>query len=557
MFFLKRHLLLSAIIIFAIFYAINFRTTAIGDSQAHFYQALSIVYSGDYSLDEYESQLRQANGGKLPYFVIRYSKHLVSVFNFVPALLLVPFFAVGRFLYGSAFQQNLILWGLVGKFAASLLIFFSGIFLWKLLNKRVQRPVAILAVIVFWFGSPLWGSSIDYLQHNPLIFFKFAAFYTLFRSEDSEQPKLFLGGLLLALAVLSRYQNLFPVFMIACWILWLHRGNKNIFLFILGGLLPLPFTLYYQYYAFGSPFKQYVYPLIKFNAPLFKTVKLILLNPNKGIFIHSPWVLLTAVPIAAAAGRKERQFRDIAVACILSIIPALIIYGKLNCWFGGWTWGYRYMLDVLPEIILLFAFGASILWKYTMGRWTVGVLVALSICVQTIGALAYDHEWHSIHDLGYVEHCEWIEQRRNSQIVFSALRGQIYIGQKPVQLFPNPYKPQGIYGPSEKWGNDEIVWAGGKAHFLYVAHTDRPKLEIFPSPAASLKQPIEITITTQNGHTVKVQLPPSVWSQIPLPVPFQYSSLIDVEVNRTHTEKSAATSRELGVAIKASQIAYR
>lgn len=554
---LQRYAALFGIGIFVILYSINARTTLIGDSLAHLYQAASLVYSGDYTLDEYKNTFIALNDGKLPYFIVESGGHLRSLYNYLPALILVPFFAVGRLILGEEFRYAVMMWGMIGKLAASLLILGAGIFLWKLLYRRVCKPISVLTLTAFWFGSPLWVLSIDYLQHNPLVFFKLAALYMLFRSEDSEKPYFFFGGLFLAFTFLSRYQNLLSVLMISGWVFWNNRRNKEIFKFFLGGFVMVPLTLLYHKAAFGGPFTQALFPYIAFNAPFLTTLILLFLNPSKGFFIHSPWGIFSIIPFITLI-RKAKQQRppNLAIACMLSVLPTLILYGKLNCWFGGWCWGYRYLIDILPEMVILFAFGTAYLWRFAAVRWGASALVTVSIMIQLLGVLTYDHEWHRIYDLGFGVHREWINQIRNNQIIFSARSGKIYIGSKPVQIFKNPYSPSGFY-KAENWEGESVSWTAKKSHFLFVAKSESPTLDIFPSPAATENKPLNISIMVQGGYTKKASLPPNVWTRVALPgIPFQHSAIIDIETEETYLESSASIHRELGVALKTSHIIW-
>ena len=65
-------------------------------------------------------------------------------------------------------------------------------------------------------------------------------------------------------------------------------------------------------------------------------------------------------------------------------------------WWGGYTFGYRYLLDIIPFLCLFLIF--SIEWILTSRNLKIMfiILVYLSIFIQIIGFLNYPSRWNSV-----------------------------------------------------------------------------------------------------------------------------------------------------------------
>jgi hypothetical protein len=71
----------------------------------------------------------------------------------------------------------------------------------------------------------------------------------------------------------------------------------------------------------------------------------LLVSPNRGLFIFSPVV---AVAMFGIPGAVRERWRSPLAWCALALIVQYLFYGSYAIWWGGHTYGPRYMLDVLP-----------------------------------------------------------------------------------------------------------------------------------------------------------------------------------------------------------------
>ncbi len=124
------------------------------------------------------------------------------------------------------------------------------------------------------------------------------------------------------------------------------------------------------------------------------------ISPYKGLFWFSPALLLGL--IGAVPFIRRRPWEGFALLAAIGI--HLLGYSRYNYWSGGVTWGSRYMLQVVPFLILLAApVWAQIVqsanqqtaWRTSHGAWRVSrlaawLLITLSVAIQLIG-MAVDY----------------------------------------------------------------------------------------------------------------------------------------------------------------------
>lgn len=128
------------------------------------------------------------------------------------------------------------------------------------------------------------------------------------------------------------------------------------------------------------------------------------ISPYKGLFWFSPALLLGVIGAVPLLRRRPWE----GLALLGAAIAHLLGYSRYNYWSGGVTWGSRYMLQVVPFLILL----ASPIWTWLVGeksahsqndpthapsRWRsevsrilVWLLIAVSTAIQLIG-MAVDY----------------------------------------------------------------------------------------------------------------------------------------------------------------------
>jgi len=146
----------------------------------------------------------------------------------------------------------------------------------------------------------------------------------------------------------------------------------------------------------------------------------LLVSPSRGLLVFSPVVAFAAVGIAAA--RREGWRSDLAW-CVAAAAAEFVAYSFYQVWWGGHTYGPRYMLDVLPLVVPLAAAG----FPAIAARRGVAALAAASL-VWSIGAAAcgafvYPAEHWNTDPESVDQHHERLWDWRDTQIARAAHAG--------------------------------------------------------------------------------------------------------------------------------------
>jgi hypothetical protein len=119
----------------------------------------------------------------------------------------------------------------------------------------------------------------------------------------------------------------------------------------------------------------------------------LLISPSRGLLIFSPVV---AIAFAGFADAVRSGWSSPLRWCAAAAAAQFLLYGGYSVWWGGHTYGPRYMLDVLPVLVPL---AAAALSRPRLGRvqtalW--GAALAWSIAIAATGAFCYPTEqWNT------------------------------------------------------------------------------------------------------------------------------------------------------------------
>ena len=211
------------------------------------------------------------------------------------------------------------------------------------------------------FATPLFPYSLLFFSHVLVATLLFGAWCATFLPHRrSVQWRGIACGALLGLAVISEYPALFPAAVISIFGMVRHRSR-----FVAGLVLgALPFALLLAYYdaaCFGGVLElsfrheklAQFQSVAALGLPSLKIVFRYLFDPNKGLFLFAPILLLGCASWRQLRDRIEKSAWWCAVATIAVVILSMSGYPN---WHGGWTVGPRYILAVVPFLLLPLAF---------------------------------------------------------------------------------------------------------------------------------------------------------------------------------------------------------
>ncbi len=331
-------------------------------------------------------------------------------YGITPSIAMVPFYATGAafaHMQGVAYTpEKALQWSyLTGPFSLALqavLLFLAGVELG--FRKRTSLAVALIYVfttfawgLVNWdFSEPIAGVLIT------------AGFLVLLRyGRRGGLPSLAASGLLFGFAFLARPTLIavlmapFIYLLVAGW-----SGRKagdeqphspwfrDLVLKI--GVVGAPiaaavaFQLWFNFYRFGSITKIGYDANEVFVANPFKGIYGLLVSPGRGVLIYAPALIISAVFFRRFWRRNSPAGAFIITAAIAIFLISAFWYG----WFGGNTWGPRFLLPVLPLALLPLGEWFELKRRTKTATVTVCVLLAfgllLEICAVLVPPQAFD-----------------------------------------------------------------------------------------------------------------------------------------------------------------------
>ena len=115
----------------------------------------------------------------------------------------------------------------------------------------------------------------------------------------------------------------------------------------------------------------------------------LLVSPNRGLLIFSPIVLLAALGIRPALAQR---WRSPLIWCLAAAVVQYLVYGSYAVWWGGHTYGPRYLTDLLPLLLPLAAAGLAAVRLRPIARAGLAVAFSWSVLVAATGAFVYPND---------------------------------------------------------------------------------------------------------------------------------------------------------------------
>jgi hypothetical protein len=305
------------------------------------------------------------------------NERVVSIFPLMAGLLHVPVVAAATLFGYDAVAHRI---GLARRSAAWIAAAATAFF-FLALDACVKRRTALLFSAVFLFGTEVFSVAGRGLwQHGPALLFINLALAFLVR------PRLVpWSGLALALAVCARPTVLLLAIAITCWVAWRRRDVLPAFL--AGASVPaIALTAYtFAWVADVPAIAQSSFGRFSIEALLGLAV-----SPSRGLLVYSPVFLLAVVPVRKTGGDVPPNG---LVGALTLFVPALLfIVAFWRNWWGGHSFGYRIVSELIPVLLLR----AALAWDRpalpaNAVRSAGAVLIGISITVHALGAFGTRH----------------------------------------------------------------------------------------------------------------------------------------------------------------------
>jgi hypothetical protein len=278
---------------------------------------------------------------------------LYSKYGLGQSLAAIPLYLAGRF--AAEFLPLPFASDYVTKFFVSMLSPIATALTCVLLylfglKLGYSRKVALWASFVFGVATMAWPYSQTFYAEPLTTLLLLGTFFVLMKDGFSNR-ELLLAGAFLGAAVLTRVASLVALLPAAFYIASIsktfHQSAKRVLVFASPLLIALFVITSYNSYRFGSPW-QAGYGSEGFSTPLLVGLFGFLISPGRGFFWYNPVLLLSLLGIPLL----HRNHKEKSLAFLLLILAHLLFYSKWGAWEGGWAWGPRFLLVVVPYLAL-------------------------------------------------------------------------------------------------------------------------------------------------------------------------------------------------------------
>lgn len=306
---------------------------------------------------------------------------IYAPFGIGQSIVNIPFYLAGRIVgerLGSATAHDdtipkaFVALGNVG--GGALVVWLTVLFAYRLSGNLEGAAFATLALA---FGTLLWPYA-TFGFNAPLTTCCLLAgvYNTWIGTRTGQRTTLAWGGVWLACAFLTRHEMALAIICAAIWVAVESRRDKKTMLARLVALgtpvaIGLALWLWYNAVRFGDPFNPgYVNdPDVKSRVAVFEGLMGMLFSPGRSIFVYAP---VTVAGIAALArwARHERS-----TALLFAALPGvMLLFSTLPGWDGGRSYGPRYLVPVIPFVLLPLA-----CWWSEAGKGVKRALLAVTL----------------------------------------------------------------------------------------------------------------------------------------------------------------------------------
>jgi hypothetical protein len=341
----------------------------------------------------------------------RVAGEYVNNYGPLPGLMLLPPFAVLHAVFGDLRLHPALIWQ-GAKAVVALLTVLAAFLLFATARRWATLSQAALVTFTFALGSVAWpvASQTPYQQSFSLPWLALGL-WAGSRAQHSLRAAL-VCGLGLGLAVAVRAPLACYPLAVGAWLLvpaaraTLHRQPEaraawaRLLAYGLAGSIPVALVLAYNLHFFGSlsGFGQLqraagVHSGDAWQTPLLTGVLGLLFSPARGLLVYSPVLGFAAYgAVRVFRGSRWTALRPFTVGALV----IFVLYAKWTVWWGGWTYGPRLLLDVVPVACLLLLPAWESVATRSAGRVVFGVALGWSVLTAWLGACVYDlHGWNA------------------------------------------------------------------------------------------------------------------------------------------------------------------
>jgi len=381
----SRSRFLAVLLMLIAFLAVSFSTVRNTDSDSRSTLLVSeaLLQHGTVKLDHYGREA-MANYG---YTVHEKNGHFYSYFPIGTSIASLPFVAIANGWGLKMLESHGALQMAIAAFNAALTIFLMI----RLAGLFLPATSAVVIAGVFWFGTSLASTDGTALwSHSFAVLFALGALYLSIKVTRLEATRLWpLISACLFMAYLCRPTMALLSPFLLLFIFSYHRAvaikSAVLLALFLAGLAG------FSLHEWGQYLPDYYLPKRlsgnQFSLALYGN----LLSPARGLLVYSPFIVLAWLCYrnAQPGWPLKKSWWLIAIAW-----PVMhwIAISRFPVWAAGWSYGPRFMTDVLPGLFLLTIRTWPVSFALTPHRQMTAALLLAAGCVFAF----YANTWQSL-----------------------------------------------------------------------------------------------------------------------------------------------------------------
>ncbi len=261
----------------------------------------------------------------------------------------------------------------------------------QICKDRIRSYVITLGIT---FGTMIFPFSTIFFGHSLAAAFLFIAFFLVFQINNSKtSPKfgyMVLVGGALGFAPLTEYPTIVIAIGIAFYYLYCVYPNQTISIAskyiapVIGGSGVVSLYFLYNWICFGSPFTNayshlameefqqvHGHGFLGIGLPEPLTFFYMTIHPIRGIFMQSPILIMSLLGLIFL--RRNRKYLAEGIVAAYALLVLLVVISGYPQWWGGWTFGPRHLIPMLPFM------GIPLLFLPVRWFWLIGLLTLISI----------------------------------------------------------------------------------------------------------------------------------------------------------------------------------
>ncbi len=389
---------------FAFVYSLTIRAQlSYGDEAARYLEAKSIVTGGTFAIPTIPDTNKIGIDGK------NYNR-----FEFGYELLLIPSYALARTILGVAADRDgapMLFMGVLNSFITALtcLVVF-----WFSCALQVQRRTALWITVIFGLGTIAWPYSQGLFRESLQSLTLLLSVYAVVRHQQSGDIKwLAIAAISLGCLIFTKTADIIFLPVILVYVLtgrqreltsnsaiagWIDNAKILVLFLIPTGMFLLlqswvSIVKFGTLFTFGPTYENSLLPYFSISN-LWVGVGGLLFSTEKSLFIYSPPVLLFLFSWIEIFRKNRRE----AILILFLVALTILLYGAYYDWTSGSFWGPRYLVEIVPFMVL--PIGVALDSASGARRWywigLSAVCFLMGLFVQTIATTTNAREYADV-----------------------------------------------------------------------------------------------------------------------------------------------------------------